>query len=82
MYARARSWSSGVVATTHDGGNRPKPPTVVPLTGNLLEHLQRSLLQQQKPGQRGQASQQGPSQAQQQQQQNGQGSRTAISLQY
>ena len=80
MYARARS---GVVATILHmmEGNRPKPPTVVPLTGNLLEHLQRSLLQQQKPGQRGQASQQGPSQAQQQQQQNGQGSHTAISLQ-
>ena len=29
-------------------GNRPKPPTVIPLTGDLLEQLHRSLVEQQK----------------------------------
>ena len=29
---------------------RPKPPTVFPLTGDLLEQLQRSLVQQQRQG--------------------------------
>ena len=32
-------------------GNRPKPPTVIPLTGKLLKQLQRSLVQQQRLGQ-------------------------------
>ena len=44
-------------------GTRPKPPTVVPLSKNLLEHLQRSLLQQQRLGQSGHAIQQDQTQA-------------------
>ena len=44
-------------------GIHPRPPTVVPLSGNLIEHLQRLFLQQQRLGQPGQASQQHETQA-------------------